>query len=352
MVPGCEYDLRSDGLGVSVNGWELRAVKSKLSSVSELEAMPLHRYRDEGGGWGNAIDGDGEAKGGLPFALDFPMPEMIFGASILEFKHKGSGFVFHFSTLDALHHCRLDHPYQNRAQKQMAAKDGGEEGPAETIAETGQRRLLQVPGSANWARRTVAGGGGGPAVEIKAWDGNYDWSYCCPGYKGNCYGGGAQRWRVGMGTAKGEGEEGGGATGGEAGGGSKKEHAQEYAIDYERLKRRDPILWFDDIDLYESELDDNGEAKLSAKVRVMPGCFFCLQRFYLRLDKVLMRIYDTRYALSVAHPLYTRRTSYRLPSPLLTLTPALSLLIRHCQHLSRVWHGCGGGGVYAQGGHV
>eukprot|EP01137_Pigoraptor_chileana_P013386 Opistho-2@66841 len=35
-------------------------------------------------------------------------------------------------------------------------------------------------------------------------------------------------------------------------------------------------------------------ALLTARVRVMPTCFFALMRFFLRVDDVLVRIHDTR----------------------------------------------------------
>ena len=66
------------------------------------------------------------------------------------------------------------------------------------------------------------------------------------------------------------------------------------AIDYDILKRPDPILWFDDVCLFESELDDNGISKMSVKVRVMPGSLFILLRFWMRLDGVCARVSDTR----------------------------------------------------------
>eukprot|EP00128_Syssomonas_multiformis_P016946 Colp12_sorted_trinity150504_noHs@4177 len=65
-------------------------------------------------------------------------------------------------------------------------------------------------------------------------------------------------------------------------------------IDIERLKRPDPIVFFDEVPLFEDELADNGSATLSVKVRVMPSCFLVLQRFFLRVDGVLCRIHDTR----------------------------------------------------------
>lgn len=62
----------------------------------------------------------------------------------------------------------------------------------------------------------------------------------------------------------------------------------------DRLKRPDPILFFDDVMLYEDELADNGISMLSCKVRVMPSCLLLLCRFFMRLDNVLFRLRDTR----------------------------------------------------------
>ncbi|KAJ3303140.1 hypothetical protein HDV03_004128 [Kappamyces sp. JEL0829] len=65
-------------------------------------------------------------------------------------------------------------------------------------------------------------------------------------------------------------------------------------IDIAKLSRPDPILFYDEIMLYEDELGDNGSAVLNVRVRVMPTCFLILQRFFLRVDKVLIRTIDTR----------------------------------------------------------
>ncbi|ORY09496.1 TOR signaling pathway protein-like protein TipA [Clohesyomyces aquaticus] len=60
------------------------------------------------------------------------------------------------------------------------------------------------------------------------------------------------------------------------------------------LKRPDPIIFFDDVMLYEDELADNGIAMLSCKIRVMPARLLLLTRFFMRLDGVMFRIRDTR----------------------------------------------------------
>jgi len=60
------------------------------------------------------------------------------------------------------------------------------------------------------------------------------------------------------------------------------------------LQQPDPILFFDDFILFEDEVADNGSARLSVKVRVMPSCVLVLLRYFLRVDAVVFRIYDTR----------------------------------------------------------
>ena len=56
----------------------------------------------------------------------------------------------------------------------------------------------------------------------------------------------------------------------------------------------EPIEAFDDVDLFESELDDNGQARYHVKVRCMPARTYVLARFWLRVDKVLLRAHETR----------------------------------------------------------
>lgn len=65
-------------------------------------------------------------------------------------------------------------------------------------------------------------------------------------------------------------------------------------IPIELLKRPDPILFFDDVMLYEDELADNGVSMLSCKIRVMPERLLLLSRFFMRLDNVVFRLRDTR----------------------------------------------------------
>jgi len=66
-------------------------------------------------------------------------------------------------------------------------------------------------------------------------------------------------------------------------------------INVEKLTKRDPILFFQNLILFEDELSDNGCAQLNVKLRAMKNCFLLLLRFYLRVDDVLVRVIDSRF---------------------------------------------------------
>ncbi|KIH62388.1 TIP41-like family protein [Ancylostoma duodenale] len=70
--------------------------------------------------------------------------------------------------------------------------------------------------------------------------------------------------------------------------------SSDETIDLERLKRQEPIGFYAQVTLYEDELADHGTAQMSVRLRVMPDFFFVLMRFYLRIDRVLVRVCDTR----------------------------------------------------------
>ncbi|KAI8622821.1 TIP41-like family-domain-containing protein [Chytriomyces sp. MP71] len=112
-------------------------------------------------------------------------------------------------------------------------------------------------------------------------------------------------------------------------------------IDVDMLKRNEPILWYDEVVLYEDELADNGACMLTARVRVMPSCFLILLRFFLRVDNVLFRIHDTRifHAFDSPHILReysTRECNY---ARVLARVPAAGGLMH------AAWSGAGGGGA-------
>ena len=62
-----------------------------------------------------------------------------------------------------------------------------------------------------------------------------------------------------------------------------------------KLMRKEEILFYHNLTLFEDELHDHGISLLSVKVRVMPSGFYVLLRFFLRVDNVLLRSNDTRF---------------------------------------------------------
>ena len=56
-----------------------------------------------------------------------------------------------------------------------------------------------------------------------------------------------------------------------------------------------PILLYDDIYFFEDDLHDNGETSLNIKIRVMPKCWYVLQRLFVRVDSVCVKCREVRY---------------------------------------------------------
>lgn len=81
-------------------------------------------------------------------------------------------------------------------------------------------------------------------------------------------------------------------------------------IDYDALRNTElPIVFSSQVILFEDELDDNGTASYKVRIRVMPSFFFILARFFLRVDGVLLRVYDTRYYHRFGSDVLVRETS-------------------------------------------
>ncbi|KDE08447.1 hypothetical protein MVLG_01229 [Microbotryum lychnidis-dioicae p1A1 Lamole] len=69
------------------------------------------------------------------------------------------------------------------------------------------------------------------------------------------------------------------------------------------LARQDiPILFFDEVPLFEDELGDNGTAELVVRVRVNSFSIFVLSRLFIRVDHVLFRIFDVRTYVPLTTP--------------------------------------------------
>lgn len=177
--------------------------------------------------------------------VGIPIPEMIFGDNLVSVRHAPSGWEVAFTAEAAL----------DRVEK----TDKG---------------MLRVAYAGEWSSSRERASAGIREV-VKP----FDWSYSSD-YRGSETPGGGGQGQ--------EGQEGQQQQKRLSGSGPQK------PIPLELLKRRDPILFFDEVVLYESELDDNGISLYNVKVRVMEHRMLLLARLYMRLDNVVVRVRDTR----------------------------------------------------------
>ncbi|KAL1122709.1 hypothetical protein AAG570_003036 [Ranatra chinensis] len=73
-----------------------------------------------------------------------------------------------------------------------------------------------------------------------------------------------------------------------------KEEETQTVIDTNKLRQKEEILLYKEVTLFEDELHDNGIALCSVRIRVMPSGYFALLRYFLRVDGVILSVYDTR----------------------------------------------------------
>ncbi|KAJ6446391.1 TipA protein [Purpureocillium lavendulum] len=184
--------------------------------------------------------------------IGIPMPEMIFGDNVVAIAHAPSGWSVEFNTPDAL----------------------------DAVDKT-DRHMLKVAYARDW-ESTREGTTAGIKEVVKP----YDWSYS------TTYAGTVRQSLPPPPPPHAEQQQ------GQAAGGQPQVpptfQPTEKKIPIELLKRRDPILFFDEVVLYESELDDNGISIYSVKVRVHAQRMLLLCRLFMRLDNVVVRIRDTR----------------------------------------------------------
>ncbi|KAL5713991.1 TIP41-like protein [Ranunculus cassubicifolius] len=189
------------------------------------------------------------------------LPEMVFGESNLVMLHMKSGIKIYFNTFDALAGWK---------------KEG--------------LPPVEVPAAAKWKFRSKL------FQEVIL---DYDYTFTTP----YC---GSETVEADKKFESGKMPEGGSSS-------LQWEDSTEQ-IDFAALSPKEPILFYDEVVLYEDELADNGVSLLTAKVRVMPSCWFVLLRFWLRVDGVLMRLRDTRMYCSFgnnADPTVLRESCWR-----------------------------------------
>ncbi|KAF4319128.1 hypothetical protein BBO99_00006124 [Phytophthora kernoviae] len=177
-------------------------------------------------------------------------PEMVFGKNQLLLLHEPSGVCYNFLAVEALKGAHFPPPSSDQA---------------EDIVANQQLKVAIAKHNTN-------------KEEVKELDITYDWTYSTD-YKGSLQHV-IRSESIPPTFSKSEEEV--------------KTEITTQRIDIEKLKEREPILWFEDVGLYEDELHDHGTSAMSVKVRVMPSGFYVLSRYWMRLDHVVVRLHETR----------------------------------------------------------
>ena len=81
-------------------------------------------------------------------------------------------------------------------------------------------------------------------------------------------------------------------------------------VPQERLTPANPVLWFCDVYLFESDLDDWGYACLRVRARAQADCVFVLLRSYTRVDEAEIRAVETRVFVDLADCSIIRRVDW------------------------------------------
>ncbi|KAJ0411378.1 hypothetical protein ATCC90586_004364 [Pythium insidiosum] len=180
-------------------------------------------------------------------------PEMVFGRNQLLFYHEASGVCYNFLAIEALKGAHFSPPESEQA--------------ADIIAQQ-QLKVSVAKHNSN-------------KEDVKELDISYDWTFTTD-YKGTLQRVPRQR----------EGVDGDAPTFSRSE--DVKVEPTEERIDLDKLREREPILWFEEVGLFEDELHDHGISVMTIKVRVMPSGFYVLARYWMRLDHVVVRLHETR----------------------------------------------------------
>lgn len=263
--------LRPEGTGITIHGWDIHSTDGPIAS--------------------SHVDDQ------LSKQLDMKLPSMLYDESVLTLRHVSSGFTLSFDAVGAL---------------RMVSK-----------ADPGIRVKAAVKWRGHHARDDV---------EVGSVSGRWhDWTFTTT-YQGGIDVGQHQpedgdgdvgQKRVAIDNTNDDNNNNNNSNSNNASvsdndGGVDKvktQNGNKCEIDYDALRDTSlPILFSAQNILFEDELDDNGVACYKVRIRVMPSFFFILARFFLRVDGVLVRVYDTRYFFKFGTPAMVRETIHRQAS--------------------------------------
>ena len=255
--------------GIEIGAWTIRVMRGSIANAADMDA--------------------------LSDKLGISPPEMPFLHNALILEHKSSGFSYIFDAVRALQCVQGVRSDQRRVPMDcVRAMSDSSRDPAAacTILRRASRSGVQVSYAKKWGesrQRALSSSPSASSSQPLSMTKSFDWTYSTtwPGMPGESNTVNVHASTVPTTTAW--------------------DTAFHFGTDpvrdripIERLgpSSGEPILFYDDIVLFEDELADNGTSTLNVKVRVMPSGWLVLQRFFLRVDNVLFRVFDTRMYVS------------------------------------------------------
>lgn len=236
--------------GVSLQGWRITTVKAPIIGDAQIDAFRA-------------------TLGGV-----VSLPEIVFGNSCVTLTHEASGATVSFTALDAL-------------------RGWVDEGLPP----------LQVADAAQWQRARES-----DIKQHRAHMLQYDWTFTTK-YIGTYRAGPNAPPAAASAAAPPPPPVDGSSAAAGAAGSSVAPSQDGFAwedtcdqIDRGLLMERDPILFYDEVPLYESDLDDTGGCSVTVRLRVMPKCWLVLVRYWLRVDGMLVKLRDTRLFCAFSQP--------------------------------------------------
>ena len=239
------------------NDWEFTFEKSRISSSNELDQMV------------DALKLQG-------------VPDIVYGKNTFKLTYNPNKFIFRINVRDSLSYCnfeKLNNTYMINYDKD------NKRNPLESINVLPAE--IKVKHAEFWKNKKIDNN-----TEIKILEKISDWTYSSP-YKGTVV---IQQEKkdinedisinfdnIGIGKGKDTGPR------------VPFVEVTSEDIPVHNLGPNNEIKFYQELMLFEDELEDCGVSQSSVRFRVMGDCFFGLLRSYLRVDDVLIRVYDTRF---------------------------------------------------------
>lgn len=272
--------IQNDNDSIDYCGWRFTTNHGPILNAEQLKNLTIKLGHICG------VESDGEI---IEFqGAKMHLPSMIFGSDFLVIKQIDSNFDVSFTAIDALEGWVVQHiPF-------TSPEDGIDEYTVPKL------HIIQVPFSTSWTRLSSLGvtDEGHQLAQLSYWDWTYSSDYCCTistmskeenfvemNERERCTVTLARNLSLNTNPKR-----------------NIPVETRNYVwrrcgpggIDFSLLQQRDDILLYDEMILYQDDLEDCGDVKYDIKVRVMPTCWYVLSRLYVRVDGTELLLRESR----------------------------------------------------------